>query len=74
MNLLIVDDEPLIHVSIEYSLKETDNADELQIFHANNGFEMIRIMEEAVMDIVFVDVQMPGMDGLSAIREASHTA
>ena len=70
MNLLIVDDEPLIHVSIEYSLKETDNADELQIFHANNGFEMIRIMEEAVMDIVFVDVQMPGMDGLSAIREA----
>ena len=69
MNLLIADDEPLIHVSIEISLKETA-ADDLSIFHTSNGIEMLQIMEKQEIDIALVDIRMPGMDGLTAIKKA----
>lgn len=69
MNLLITDDEPLIHVSIEYSLKELGDPT-LQVFHAANGAEMLRVMEEQDIDIALVDIRMPGMDGLTAIDTA----
>ena len=69
MKLLIVDDEPLIHVSIEYNLKETGYAG-LEIFHAYNGSEMLQKMESTGMDIALVDIRMPGMDGLTAIDNA----
>ena len=69
MKLLIVDDEPLIHVSIEYNLKETGYSG-LEIFHAYNGSEMLQKMESTGMDIALVDIRMPGMDGLTAIDTA----
>lgn len=69
MNLLIVDDEPLIHVSIEYSLKESGDPS-LRIFHAYNGSEMLQRMAEQDIDIALVDIRMPGMDGLTAIGNA----
>ena len=69
MKLLIVDDEPLIHVSIEISLKELEEKD-LRIFHASNGTEMLREMEKQDFDIALVDIRMPGMDGLTAIDSA----
>ena len=69
MNLLIVDDEPLIHVSIEYSLKEL-HADDVAIYHAYTGSEMLKALEETPMDIALVDIRMPGLDGLEAIDQA----
>ena len=69
MNLLIVDDEPLIHVSIEYSLREIQ-ADEIVIYHAYTGTEMLKHLEETPMDIALVDIRMPGLDGLEAIDQA----
>ena len=67
MNLLIADDEPLIHVSIEYSLKELDLCD-VQIYHAYNGAQMQSHMEETAMDLALVDIRMPGVSGLEAIE------
>lgn len=69
MNLLIVDDEPLIHVSIEYSLKEI-RAEDITIYHAYNGEEMLNRMDEVPMDIALVDIRMPGTNGLEAIDAA----
>ena len=45
MKLLIVDDEPLIHVSIEYNLRETGIGG-LEVFHAYNGSEMLKTVAE----------------------------
>lgn len=67
MNLLIADDEPLIHVSIEYSLKELGLSD-VQIYHAYNGTQMKSRMEETSMDLALVDIRMPGISGLEAIE------
>lgn len=69
MKILIVDDEPLIHISIEVSLNELDDKN-LQIIHANNGSEMLQKMETCDIDIALVDIRMPGMDGLTAIGKA----
>lgn len=69
MNLLIVDDEPLIHVSIEISLKEACGID-LTVVHAGSGIEMLKKMEQTEIDIALVDIRMPGMDGLTAIEKA----
>ncbi len=69
MNLLIVDDEPLIHVSIEYSLKEIE-AEDTKVYHAYNGSEMLKTLDEYPIDIALVDIRMPGLDGLDAINQA----
>ena len=69
MKILIVDDEPLIHISIEVSLNELNDKN-LQIIHANNGSEMLQKMETCGVDIALVDIRMPGMDGLTAIGKA----
>ncbi len=70
MKLLIVDDEPLIHVSIEFCLRQIEEA-QLEIFHAYNGSEMLSCMEDnPSIDIALVDIRMPGTDGLAAIASA----
>ena len=68
MKLLIVDDEPLIHVSIEYCLKELELSD-VEVLHAYTGAEMWKRLEEAEIDIALVDIRMPGVNGLEAIEQ-----
>ncbi len=70
MNLLIIDDEPLIHVSIEYSIRETPSSEDIAVFHAYNGTEMLQKIKETPMDLALVDIRMPGLTGLEAIQQA----
>jgi two-component system, LytTR family, response regulator LytT len=63
---LIVDDEQLASDELAYLLK--DFADVEVIGSARNGLQALKLIEDLEPDLVFLDVQMPGMDGLGVIR------
>lgn len=65
MRILVVDDEILIREVIkEYSLNEGYEVDE-----ASNGEEALELIENNDYGVIIMDVMMPTMDGLTAIKE-----
>ena len=70
MTLLIVDDESLIHASIEYCLKQL-SAPDLNVIHAYSANEMLAKMIQQHVDATLVDIRMGAVSGLEAIRDAS---
>jgi two-component system response regulator LytT len=70
---LIVDDEKLARDRLNGFLKNMNGIE--VVGQANNGVEAVRLIEEEKPDLVFLDVQMPGLDGfgvLSAIKQQPH--
>lgn len=66
LTAIIVDDEALARDELAYLLK--DSPDIEIAASAANGLEAISQIESIEPDIVFLDVQMPGLDGLGVIR------
>jgi CheY-like chemotaxis protein/HPt (histidine-containing phosphotransfer) domain-containing protein len=65
LRLLLADDNPInqkVGLSVLQKLGYRADA-------ANNGLEVLKALEQKVYDILFLDVQMPEMDGLAATRE-----
>jgi two-component system LytT family response regulator/two-component system response regulator LytT len=64
---LIVDDEQLACEELAYQLRDFPEIEVLGT--ARNGLEAVELIEELVPELVFLDVQMPGLDGLGVIRK-----
>lgn len=69
MKFLIADDEQLVRLTIQTILNNygIDNQD---IYQAGTGEEMGSVLAEHWVDLAFVDIRMPGMTGLEAIRRS----
>src|SRR5580658_4876867 len=67
ISAIVVDDETLASEELAYLLKEF--ADVEIVATAANGIEAIKLIEDLEPDLVFLDVQMPGLDGMSVIRK-----
>ena len=65
--LLIVDDEPLARQGLRLLL--AGDPDVAAVHEAKDGREAVAALREQRPDLVFLDVQMPEMDGLAVIRE-----
>ncbi len=65
ISTLIVDDEQLARDELAYLLKDFPEIEVLQ--SASNGVEALKAIEEIEPELVFMDVQMPGLDGLGVI-------
>lgn len=66
--LLIADDEALEREGLEMIIERL-MPDTFQFFHAQNGRVAIELAEEIRPDIVMMDINMPGIQGLEALKE-----
>jgi two-component system LytT family response regulator/two-component system response regulator LytT len=64
---LIIDDEQLAREELQYLL-ETDGSVEL-LAQGTNGIEAVDLIRTHRPDVVFLDVQMPGLDGFAVLRK-----
>lgn len=64
-SVLLVDDEVEFLETLVKRLKRRN----LAAAGVNSGEEAIRVLKEKPVDVVVLDVKMPGMDGLETLRE-----
>ncbi|HMF76314.1 MAG TPA: LytTR family DNA-binding domain-containing protein [Bryobacteraceae bacterium] len=65
ISALVVDDEPLAREELSFLLKDFPEIEILQT--ASNGLDAVKLIDQLEPDLVFLDVQMPGLDGLGVI-------
>lgn len=63
---LIVDDEQLAREELKFLLNSAGNVEVLA--EGSNGIEAVELIEEHQPDVVFLDVQMPGLDGFAVVK------
>jgi two-component system LytT family response regulator/two-component system response regulator LytT len=69
LSVIIVDDEQLACDELSYLLLKEFSDIEI-VGTGRNGLEALRLIEKLEPDLAFLDVQMPGLDGLGVIRKA----
>ena len=67
-NVLFADDEPIVIESLQF-ISDHDFSGQCTCFSAENGTETVKICREHKIDIAFIDINMPGINGLEAIKE-----
>jgi two-component system chemotaxis response regulator CheY len=63
--VLIVDDAEFLRVRLTKML----NTDGYEVFQAENGLKAVATYKDIHPDVVLMDITMPEMDGLTALKE-----
>src|SRR5271168_477609 len=72
LNAIIVDDEPLARQELLYLL---EGAEGVQVVaQGTNGIEAVELIRTHQPDLVFLDVQMPGLDGFAVLKQLLDSA
>src|SRR5271169_3984721 len=66
LSALIIDDEQLARDELKYLLDSVGGVD--VVAQGTNGIEAVDLIEEHHPDLVFLDVQMPGLDGFAVLQ------
>lgn len=64
-NILLCDDEEDILLALKIYLQDSEYC----FFEAHNGEEALRILSEASIDLLLLDIMMPKKDGMETLRE-----
>jgi two-component system, LytTR family, response regulator LytT len=67
ISALIIDDEQLARDELKYLLDSVGDVD--VVGQGANGIEAVELIGEHHPDMVFLDVQMPGLDGFAVIQK-----
>jgi two-component system response regulator LytT len=67
LSTVIVDDEQLARDELAFLLKNIEDVD--VVAQGKNGLEAVNLIREHNPDLVFLDVQMPGLDGFGVIKK-----
>ncbi|WP_396194741.1 response regulator transcription factor [Flavobacterium sp.] len=63
--ILIVDDEPNIVMSLEYTFKKNN----FEVFIARDGQEALDILQNQLPDVIILDIMMPLVDGFETLEQ-----
>jgi DNA-binding LytR/AlgR family response regulator len=67
LTAIVVDDEPLARQELLYLLEKAGGVEVLA--QGTNGIEAVDLIRTHKPDLVFLDVQMPGLDGFAVIKK-----
>jgi two-component system, LytTR family, response regulator LytT len=67
LTALIIDDEPLARQELQYLLERAGGVEVLA--QGTNGIEAVELIRTLKPDLVFLDVQMPGLDGFGVLKK-----
>ncbi|MGC0380257.1 response regulator [Streptomyces sp. SAI-129] len=67
IRVLVVDDEALVRAGLRMILEPADDIE--VVAEASDGSEGVTAVARHRPDVVLMDVRMPGMDGLTALKE-----
>jgi two-component system response regulator LytT len=67
LTTVLVDDEQLASDELAYLLRDFPEVD--IVATGRNGLEAVQLIQRAEPDLVFMDVHMPGQDGMGVVRE-----
>lgn len=67
INTVIVDDEPLARKGLSLRLAEFENIE--IVGECKNGIEAVTLIPQVRPDLVFLDIQMPGLNGFQVINK-----
>ncbi len=68
LNVLIVDDDPNVLILLDSALSKNG----YQVYKAESGEDALRILDSLDIDLVILDVVLPGIDGLTTLKEIRH--
>jgi YesN/AraC family two-component response regulator len=71
LNILLVDDNKHFLQALKYMVEESNKEKIDKIYQANNGVEALNILKKQHVDVVFMDIEMPEMNGIEATRKAT---
>ena len=66
--ILLADDEGIVIESLKFMI-EKELANNCEIRYAKTGRSVIELAETFRPDIAFMDIQMPGINGIDAMKE-----
>jgi len=67
--ILVADDEPSIVVSLEYLLE----SEGYRVRVARDGNEAVAAVQDALPDLILLDVMLPGMNGFEVCKRVRET-
>jgi two-component system response regulator LytT len=67
LRTVIIDDEPLARQELAYLLESASGVELLA--QGSNGIEAVDLIRTLKPDLVFLDVQMPGLDGFAVLKK-----
>jgi DNA-binding NarL/FixJ family response regulator len=69
IHVLIVDDHILFRMGIESILKKVSSVK--SVTHAENGEEVLKLLKKKKFSLIFMDIRMPGMNGIETTKKVN---
>lgn len=63
--ILVIDDDPAVRLAFELALEDSG----CSVTTAASGEEGLRILQSRPMNLIFLDLKMPGMNGVETLKK-----